>query len=77
MTYLAWSTLAALLVIIIKVNLDAQGLSELVDSRTGRSNEMWDVLPVDGKLECVAIDNIVILGILDNRVDLNDNPVDL
>jgi len=38
---------------------------------------MWDVLPVDGEVECVAIDNIIILGILDNRVDLNDNPVDL
>ena len=77
MTYLAWSTLAALLVVIVKVDLDAQSLPELVDGRTGRSNEMWDVLPVDGELECIAIDNIVILGILDNRVDLNDNPVDL
>jgi hypothetical protein len=37
---------------------------------------VWNVLPVDAEFESIAVNDIVVLGVLDDRVDLSDDTVD-
>lgn len=63
--------------VVIKVDSDAQGFPQLVDSGTSLADEMGNMSLFDRKFNGVAIDNIVVLGVLDDLQDGRDDTIDL
>ena len=63
--------------LVVKVDPDAERLAQAVDGLSSLTDQMRHVFLVDGKLDGVAIDDVIVLGILDNLLDLLGDALDL